>query len=226
MFAKRSGMTRISALPVWRLASTPWPAATTARPLGMGREPPALAAPPWAGARAPRVRYSTAMGISTTASGYASTAMGQETVASGITSTAMGVGTIASGPSSMAIGARSTASGGASFAGGLDTSASGEQAFAFGAEARAAGLGSVALGRSARTTATGSFMFADRSTSEPFQSNAAQRVRRPFRRRLLPLHQRPTCRTASPSPQAAARGRRSPTSTPRRTSATSTARTC
>jgi hypothetical protein len=115
---------------------------------------------------------STAMGLMTTASGYASTAMGQDTVASGITSTAMGAGTVASGQGSIAIGARSTASGGASFAGGLDTSASGEQAFAFGAEARAAGLGSVALGRSARTTATGSFMFADRSTSDPFQSNA------------------------------------------------------
>ncbi len=100
----------------------------------------------------------------------------------------------------MAIGARSTASGGASFAGGLDTSASGEQAFAFGAEARAAGLGSVALGRSARTTATGSFMFADRSIVGAVPVERAQRVRRPVRRRLLPLHQRTTCRPAPPSP--------------------------
>lgn len=117
---------------------------------------------------------STATGVNTRATGGYSVAMGLMTTASGTASTAIGQQTVASGEYATAIGVRSRAAGITSFAGGLDSEAQGEQAFAFGAQAIAAGFGSVALGRSARTTgtATGSFMVADRSSANAFQSNA------------------------------------------------------
>ena len=129
---------------------------------------------------------STAIGSGAVASGHVSTAMGLQTHASGVRSTAMGETTVASGRASTAMGGNSTASGNYSlatgfgtvagnfsFAGGINTSA-GDTAFAFGMEANANGVGSVVLGRTARTTTggLGSFMFADRSTSAPFESNA------------------------------------------------------
>jgi hypothetical protein len=118
--------------------------------------------------------YSTAMGSSTEASASHSTAMGQGTSASGLASTALGSQSRAQGQYSLASGF-GTRAGPYSIAGGQNSSALGDTSLAFGLEAAAAGLGSVALGRTARTTATGSgsFMFADRSTSAPFQSDAA-----------------------------------------------------
>jgi hypothetical protein len=112
-----------------------------------------------------------ATGLQTLANGARSTAMGQATTASGTASTALGMNTTASGNFSLATGYGSTA-GPFSIAGGQNSSALGDTALAFGLEAAAGGVGSVALGRTARTTAAGSFMFADRSTSAPFQSNA------------------------------------------------------
>jgi hypothetical protein len=119
--------------------------------------------------------FSTAMGLNTTADGIAGTAMGQQTRASGPNSTAMGVDSTASGDHSTAIGRSTTAGGSSSFAGGFNASALADEAFAFGLAASASGVGSVALGRTARTTATapGSFMFADRSSANPFQSTLA-----------------------------------------------------
>jgi trimeric autotransporter adhesin len=118
--------------------------------------------------------YSLATGSATTASGVASTAMGAQSVASGDSSVAMGWLTTASGRASTAIGEGTVASGGRSLAGGQNSSAIGDTSLAFGLEAAASGVGSVVLGRTARTSAagSGSFMFADRSSSAPFQSNA------------------------------------------------------
>lgn len=67
--------------------------------------------------------YSTAMGFTTTASGYSSMAMGSGTTASHDLSTAMGSGTTASGYSSTAMGRDTTASGNYSTAMGDHTSA-------------------------------------------------------------------------------------------------------
>ena len=139
-----------------------------------------------------------ATGLQTLANGPRSTAMGHGTRASGEASTALGMNSIASGQYSLATGYGTTA-GPFSIAGGQNSSALGDTSLAFGLEASAAGVGSVALGRTARTAVagSGSFMFADRSTSAPFQSNSRQRVRRALRRRLLPLHQRRPRRPAS-----------------------------
>jgi hypothetical protein len=114
-----------------------------------------------------------ATGLQTLANGPRSTAMGSGTRASGEASTALGMNSIASGNYSLATGYGTTA-GPFSIAGGQNSSALGDTSLAFGLEAAAAGVGSVVLGRTARTAATGSgsFMFADRSTSAPFQSNA------------------------------------------------------
>ena len=114
-----------------------------------------------------------ATGLQTQANGPRSTAMGQGTMASGTASTALGMNTTASGNYSLATGFGTTA-GPYSIAGGQNSSALGDNALAFGLDAAAAGVGSVVLGRNARTAAagSGSFMFADRSTSVVFQSNA------------------------------------------------------
>ncbi len=69
--------------------------------------------------------YSTAMGRSTTASGYSSTAMGYSTTASGVYSTAMGDWTTASGDNSTAMGGWTTARGDYSTAMGLEIEAHG-----------------------------------------------------------------------------------------------------
>ena len=69
--------------------------------------------------------YSTAMGSSTTASGYFSTAMGDFTTASGPVSTAMGANTYASGNTSTAMGYETEASGDYSIAMGSFSSAAG-----------------------------------------------------------------------------------------------------
>jgi hypothetical protein len=115
----------------------------------------------------------TATGLQTLANGPRSTAMGYGTRASGEASTALGMNSIASGQYSLATGYGTTA-GPYSIAGGQNSSALGDTSLAFGLEASAAGVGSVALGRTARTAIAGfgSFMFADRSSSAPFQSNA------------------------------------------------------
>jgi hypothetical protein len=117
--------------------------------------------------------FAVATGYLTVANGGSSTAMGHNTRASGQASTALGMGTTASGLSSLATGMFTTA-GNFSLAGGSGSSALGDYSLAFGHGAEASGVGSVVLGLSARTAAagSGSFMFADRSTSEPFQSNA------------------------------------------------------
>jgi hypothetical protein len=116
---------------------------------------------------------SVALGAGTMANGPSSTAMGHTTTASGSGSTALGLRTTASGFASLATGSSTTAAGPYSIAGGRDSSALADTALAFGQLAEAGGVGSVVLGLSARTAASGwgSFMFADRSTSEPFQSN-------------------------------------------------------
>jgi len=117
--------------------------------------------------------FAFATGYMTVANGGSSTAMGHNTRASGQASTALGMGTTASGISSLATGMFTTA-GNFSLAGGSGSSALGDYSLAFGQGAEASGVGSVVLGLFARTAAagSGSFMFADRSTSEPFQSNA------------------------------------------------------
>jgi hypothetical protein len=117
----------------------------------------------------------TAAGTSSTASGLSSTALGSITLASGEASLASGDRTTASGLAATALGQQTTAGGNFSIAGGRSTHSPGIEAFAFGVEANAAGVGSVVLGRTARTTASapGSFVFADRSTTAPFESNAA-----------------------------------------------------
>lgn len=114
-----------------------------------------------------------ATGLQTLANGPRSTAMGHGTRASGEASTALGMNSVASGQYSLAAGYGTTA-GPFSLAGGQNSSALGDTSLAFGLEASAAGVGSVALGRTARTAVagSGSFMFADRSTSAPFQSNS------------------------------------------------------
>jgi len=76
--------------------------------------------------------YSTAMGNSTVASGWASTAMGQVTTASGNSSTAMGNTTTASGYESTSMGYETTASGTFSTAMGDNTTASGDLTTAMG----------------------------------------------------------------------------------------------
>jgi hypothetical protein len=117
---------------------------------------------------------SVALNTATVASGPSAIATGYGTVASGARSTAMGQTTTASGGSATALGTGTTASGYASLAGGSFSAAIGTDSLAFGVGAEAGGVESVALGRGARTTtaAVGSFMFADRSSGDPFQSNA------------------------------------------------------
>ncbi|MGE0362740.1 MAG: tail fiber domain-containing protein [Vicinamibacterales bacterium] len=117
---------------------------------------------------------SVALGSATTASNSAALATGYATVASGAHSTAMGQTTTASGQASTALGLGTTASGYSSLAGGVFSSAPGQNSLAFGHGAEAGGGYSVVLGSFARTSAAavGSFMFGDRSTGDPFQSNA------------------------------------------------------
>ncbi|MCB9988796.1 MAG: tail fiber domain-containing protein [Rhodospirillales bacterium] len=91
-------------------------------------------------------QYSLAMGVDTTASGYASTAMGDSTTASNTSSTAMGSSTTASGWTAIALGNSSTASGNSSTAMGGHTTASGERSTAMGSFTTASGFASTAMG--------------------------------------------------------------------------------
>ncbi len=90
--------------------------------------------------------FSTAMGISTTASGHSSTAMGALTIASGENSTAMGKSTVASGERSIAIGENTTASGDYSIAMGLSSIASADHSVAIGEKTKASKKNSTAMG--------------------------------------------------------------------------------
>jgi hypothetical protein len=117
-------------------------------------------------------RSSMAFGQNSTASGDVSFAAGWTTLASGETSTAFGYASVASGVLSLATGGATTASGRASFAGGLETVAGGDASFAFGIGSRADGHESVVLGHRAGSgaAAIGSFVFADHSGEVPFTS--------------------------------------------------------
>jgi hypothetical protein len=97
--------------------------------------------------------YSIALGLDTTANGFASTALGASTTASGSVSTAMGNSTTASGWSSTALGVGTTASGDNSTAMGLYTTASEQSSTALGAYTEASSYGSTAMGNG--TTASG-----------------------------------------------------------------------
>ncbi|MCC6992481.1 MAG: tail fiber domain-containing protein [Acidobacteria bacterium] len=121
---------------------------------------------------------STALGQDARAIGAGSLAAGGATAAQGVFSVAMGYATAASGFASTALGSFTTASGDSSLAGGRSSSATATEAFAFGLSASAGGDGSVALGSNARTTsnAVGSLVFADRSTTAAFTSNAPNEV--------------------------------------------------
>ena len=90
---------------------------------------------------------STAMGVSTTASGAYSTAMGGYTTASGDYSTAMGGSTTASGNYSTALGAGTTASSDYSTAMGLNTTASGNASTAIGSNTTAESGYETTIGR-------------------------------------------------------------------------------
>jgi hypothetical protein len=90
--------------------------------------------------------FSTALGLGTTASGWASTALGSSDTASGWASTALGSGTIASGQSSTAMGNSSAASGMNSTAMGINTIASGWASTAMGQNTIASGDVSTAMG--------------------------------------------------------------------------------
>jgi len=98
---------------------------------------------------------STALGYSTTASGFSSTAMGYATTASGDSSTAMGNFTTASNNNSTAMGSFTTASGKYSTAMGRSSMASGRYSTAMGQETDASGDASTAMGQG--TIASGTF---------------------------------------------------------------------
>jgi hypothetical protein len=107
---------------------------------------------------------SSAMGQSTTASGFVSTAMGDATTASGPYSTAMGGFTTASGFVSTAMGYTTTASGDYSTAMGVITSASGDYSTAMGRSNTALSYASLAIGRfndSIATSSLGSWVATD-----------------------------------------------------------------
>ncbi len=90
---------------------------------------------------------STAMGNSTTASGYVDTAMGWSTTASGGASTAMGWMTTASQAASTAMGRSTTASGDNSTAMGWSTTASGRNSTAMGWSTTASDYASLVIGQ-------------------------------------------------------------------------------
>jgi len=106
-------------------------------------------------------RFSMAFGEDTLASGDYSSAWGYRNQATGVGSTALGALSVASGTHAVAAGNASIASGAASVAMGILTNAG--------------GIGSVALGSYSTTlpAAHGSFVYADRSTTSPFTSFAA-----------------------------------------------------
>ncbi len=95
------------------------------------------------GATAP---HATAMGSSTTASGFNSMATGNDTTASGNSSFSTGTSTEASGDSSAALGYATTASGIVSIAMGTYTTASGDYSTALGYATSASGRYTTALG--------------------------------------------------------------------------------
>jgi hypothetical protein len=139
--------------------------------------------------------YSTAMGNSTTASGYISTAMGQSTTARGNYSTALGYSTNADGSGSTSMGSITTASGDYSTTMGYATTASGDRSTAMGSFTIASGDRSTAMGQNTtasgiNTTAMGSyvstnnqagcFVIGDNSTTTVMNSANANNFRARF----------------------------------------------
>ncbi|MES2772572.1 MAG: tail fiber domain-containing protein [Bacteroidota bacterium] len=120
-------------------------------------------------------RYSTAFGVSTTASGYASTAIGAGTIASGFYALASGQGTTASADNSTATGENSVASGEVSTAMGGGTTASGSYATAAGYLTTARSSYAVAMGF--RTLASGfsALALGDNTTASGSRSTALGR---------------------------------------------------
>ena len=113
-------------------------------------------------------KYSTAMGVNTTASEYASTAMGNSTKASGEASTAMGDSTTASGDLSTAMGDSTKASGEASTAMGNDTTASDDFSTAMGQGTTASGESSTAMGNSTTAEGRNSTAMGNKTTAESY----------------------------------------------------------
>lgn len=171
---------------------------------------------------------SVALGDSTEASGDAATALGYHTSASGVGSMAMGSQSIALGEASTAIGSHTYASGPASFAGGTSSATYATSAFAFGHYSSAYGPWSVALGSRAQTggSAAGSFVLADHSSDNAFKSDAPNEFGARFAGGFYLYTKADLSTGVARWRPAAAPGPRSPTPTPRRTSATWTARSC
>lgn len=90
--------------------------------------------------------YSTSIGTSNSALGYASTAFGFTTIASADYSTSLGYTSTASGDYSTSLGVLTTASGNSSFSAGILSKASGSSSVAAGYSVFARALGGVSLG--------------------------------------------------------------------------------
>ena len=103
--------------------------------------------------------YSSAMGLSTIASGSGATAMGQRTEASGVSSTAMGYDTKATNESSTAMGAFNEATGKFSTVMGAYNKATGENSTAIGYLTKASGKNSTAMGINTEASSYGSSAF-------------------------------------------------------------------
>ena len=123
---------------------------------------------------------SMAFGLSTRASGDSSTALGHYTTARALAATAMGESTTASGPRSTALGLNTQAGGSQSLAAGVSTAATGSNAAAFGDRSvasgnqslaagvlsQAAGAESVALGFQVTAGANGSVVLGSNATAQ------------------------------------------------------------
>ncbi|MER2626618.1 MAG: hypothetical protein ABTS22_22125, partial [Accumulibacter sp.] len=123
--------------------------------------------------------YSTAMGLSTTASGTGSMAMGYGTTASGENSMAMGYGTTASDTGSMAMGGSTTSSGNYSTAMGAESAASGTASTAMGGSTASGnystsmGDGTIASGTASTAMGRSTDASADASTAMGYNTTAA-----------------------------------------------------
>ncbi len=125
--------------------------------------------------------YSTAMGFSTTASGFYSTAMGYNANASGIYSTAMGSFTTARGPTSTAMGYNTDALGEYATSMGISTFASGDYSTSMGHRTFATGNYSTAMGNQVSTSGfEGAFAIGDNSTTTIMESFVANGFRARF----------------------------------------------
>lgn len=115
---------------------------------------------------------STALGESTTASGWGSTTMGTYSIASGESSTAMGHFANASGSYSTAIGYTATASGFSSTAMGSMTNASGDSSTAMGYYTLASGASSIAMGEGSSASGDSSTAMGEGSNASGYSSTA------------------------------------------------------